>query len=297
MCLCYDLIHTLQNPFEAAKYRLKYYLTFSFLSGIIHLYMIWGISGQQYPSIYFQGSDLEKERPFQNEPIFHFTYCELFNMHGLTNIDCNEEFKYVIKYSNLGLGVTLGFFMLIGFYSIIFADRRLARPGVSKIMRRLYCKKHTLYVIAMIIIQLCQQLVNFYQLFNPNLEVNAADQSIESYNLSRKTINNVTYYAIFSTGLVFAMIRRSDPFYYVEMKRWLYGCFGILIEEPTEEYKKQILQTFLASSLSSELVYITLAGLTRFICCLGHTEVKSMIDKLQMGFTQRLSITSNPQES
>ena len=178
--------------------------------------------------------------------------------------------------------------MLIGFYSIIFADRRLARPGVSKVMRRMYCKKHTLYVIAMIIIQLCQQLVNFYQLFNPNLEVNAADQSIESYNLSKETINRVTYYAIFSTGIVFAVIRTSDPFYLVEMKRWIYGCFGIIIQEPKEEYKKEILQTFLASSLSSELVYITLAGITRFICCLSHTEVRNMIDKIQKGVEAQL---------
>ena len=173
--------------------------------------------------------------------MFHVTYCELVNKHGLSDIDCDKEFKYVIKYSNLGLGVTLGFYMIIGFYSIIFADRRLARPGVSKVMRRLYCKKHTLYVIAMILIQLCQQLVNFYQLFNPNLEINAADQSIESYNLSKETINNVTYYAIFSTGFIFAIIRGSDPFYYVEIKRWFYACFGITIQEPIEGYKKEVL--------------------------------------------------------
>ena len=53
MCLCYDLIHTLQNPFESAKYRLKYYLTFSFTAGVVYMYLIWGISGQHYPTIYF----------------------------------------------------------------------------------------------------------------------------------------------------------------------------------------------------------------------------------------------------
>jgi hypothetical protein len=120
--------------------------------------------------------------------------------------------------------------------------------------------------------------VNFYQLFNPNLDGVLSDHTLESFNLSKDTINHITYTAIFSTGIILAMIRTSDPYYTFEMIRWVYACFGIVIDEPKETYKKELLHTFLASSLSSELVYITLAGITRFTCCLNHKEVKNMID-------------------
>ena len=59
--------------------------------------------------------------------------------------------------------------MLIGFYSIIFAFRRLRRPGVSVHMRRLYLKKHVIYVIVYIFIELIQLLTNYYDLFNKDL--------------------------------------------------------------------------------------------------------------------------------
>ena len=55
---------------------------------------------------------------------------------------------------NLVLGVSLSVYMLIGFYSIIYACRRLNKPGVSLEMRKLFLKKHALYVIVLIIIQL-----------------------------------------------------------------------------------------------------------------------------------------------
>lgn len=57
--------------------------------------------------------------------------------------------------------------MLMGFYSIIVALRRLTRPGVSIEMRKLFIKKHALYVFFLIIIWLMQLLVNYNQLFKP----------------------------------------------------------------------------------------------------------------------------------
>jgi hypothetical protein len=44
------------------------------------------------------------------------------------------------------------------------------------------------------------------------------------------------------------------------IKSW----FGIVIREPEEGIKAQGLSTFLTSSLNIELVYIILAGITRF---------------------------------
>ena len=53
---------------------------------------------------------------------------------------------------NLELGILLSIYMLIGFYSIIYACRRLVRPGVSIEMKKLFLKKHALYVIVLIVI-------------------------------------------------------------------------------------------------------------------------------------------------
>ena len=55
---------------------------------------------------------------------------------------------------NLILGVSLALYMLIGFYSIIVAVRRLCRSGVSKEMRYLFVKKHAIYVVVLIILQM-----------------------------------------------------------------------------------------------------------------------------------------------
>ena len=72
------------------------------------------------------------------------------------------------KYFNLGLGLTLSIYMLIGFYSIIFATRRLMRPGVSIEMRRLFLRKHVVYVLALIFLQLCNLLPDYFELFQPD---------------------------------------------------------------------------------------------------------------------------------
>lgn len=65
------------------------------------------------------------------------------------------------------VGLGLSVYMLIGFYSIIFAFRRLVRPGVSIEMRKLFFKKHAIYVIVFIIIWIFMLLSNYYELFNP----------------------------------------------------------------------------------------------------------------------------------
>jgi hypothetical protein len=85
---------------------------------------------------------------------------------------CENGPHDVRKYFNLLLGMTLSFYMLLGFYSIIFATRRLMRPGVSTVMRRLFLKKHVIYVVALIFFQLFNLLTNYYELFKPEIVQN-----------------------------------------------------------------------------------------------------------------------------
>ena len=68
---------------------------------------------------------------------------------------------------NILLGINLSLFMLVGFYSIILAYKRLLRPGVSIEMRKLFLKKHALYVLALIVIWIFCLLYNYYDLFDP----------------------------------------------------------------------------------------------------------------------------------
>jgi hypothetical protein len=68
---------------------------------------------------------------------------------------------------NLGIGFTLTCFMLTGFYSIIFAHRRLMRPGVSAEMRKLFFKKHVIYVFVLNMLQMCTLINNYHELFRP----------------------------------------------------------------------------------------------------------------------------------
>ena len=70
------------------------------------------------------------------------------------------------NYYNLGLGATVSFLMVIGFYSVMFAYRRLKRPGMSIEMRGLFLKKHAIYIVALVFFQLITLLFNYFELFN-----------------------------------------------------------------------------------------------------------------------------------
>ena len=69
---------------------------------------------------------------------------------------------------------------------------------------------------------------------------------------------------MFITGTVMAFIRFYDPLYRHLVIKGIYELFGEIIEEPKSGIKAEILSTFLSSSLNIELVYIILAGITRF---------------------------------
>lgn len=152
MCFCRDLVQTLQNPFEVARLRTWKYLAFSTLTPIGLTAVIWGAARQQYPSFFYEttkGALYFKEEYRQSVLAAQKKFLDLDDLY------------------NLALAICLSIFMLMGFYSIIFSCRRLGRPGVSKEMRKLFIKKHALYVIALIAIWLVQLLFNYYELFKP----------------------------------------------------------------------------------------------------------------------------------
>lgn len=69
---------------------------------------------------------------------------------------------------------------------------------------------------------------------------------------------------MFSTGIVLALVRLSEPFFLFLIKQFVCKCFGIVLDEDKEGIKAQTLSTFLASSLNVELVHIILKGIKKF---------------------------------
>jgi len=130
-----------------AKNRLWKQITISFVAAFLCEIFLWSFSYQKLPTAY---------------------YSEAIECGDKDKMLDGDEGKHNVRNNfNLILGVSLSVYMLIGFYSIIYACRRLVRPGVSIEMRKLFLKKHALYVIVLIIIQLIQLLYNYYELFNP----------------------------------------------------------------------------------------------------------------------------------
>lgn len=161
ICFCYDLIQTLSNPFEVAKSKLLIYLTISIV--IPAIFQI--IDMVNYPldcpqNFYKHKIESEDTSSLFKELNATFTGCDLV---GVGN---KQIYKDSRRFYNIYMSMSLTIFMMVGFYSIIFAYRRLFRPGVSFQMRRMFLKKHGIYVAMLILIQLCQFLINYYELFS-----------------------------------------------------------------------------------------------------------------------------------
>lgn len=127
-------------------------------------------------------------------------------------------------------------------------------------MRKLFIHKHTWYVCVLIILWLAQLLINYYELFRPNGD----DMTNLDDNKVTANISMISFTFMFLTGMAMAFIRLFDPYFAFLVKRKFFQTFGSVIEEDQQGIKSEILSTFLASSLNIELVYIILAGITRF---------------------------------
>jgi len=64
--------------------------------------------------------------------------------------------------------MTLSVYILVALYSVVFAYRRLNRPGVSKEIRLMFIKKHFVYVVVFIFVWVIQLTQNYRMLFNPS---------------------------------------------------------------------------------------------------------------------------------
>ena len=53
ICFCHDLLKTLRNPFEKAKYRLWWYLFISFTIPVIYSIIIYTVTDSECPNIYY----------------------------------------------------------------------------------------------------------------------------------------------------------------------------------------------------------------------------------------------------
>ena len=150
----------------------------------------------------------------------------------------------------------MSIYMIIGFYSIIYSWRRLVRPGISAHIRNLFLKKHALYVVANIILNMLQLLLNYYDLFNVKL--------IGNLDHNRDTIKIISMFFASITGIVMSAIRTYDPYFWYLIKKNFWQVFGFVVKEPKYGNDAQVLSTFLSSSLNIEMVYIILTGITKF---------------------------------
>ena len=141
MCLCADLVLTIQSPFTPAASRAKFYYA---ISTFIPLLMV---------IVIILVNDHNPEKCIS---------C----LNGYNN----GAFKIgtiITGSGNLVLAFALSVYILIAIYSFVFAYRRLERPGVSKEVRQMFLKKHLYYVIVFISIWTIQLSSNYFTLFNP----------------------------------------------------------------------------------------------------------------------------------
>mmetsp|Transcript_450 Transcript_450/g.909 ORF Transcript_450/g.909 Transcript_450/m.909 type:complete len:157 (+) Transcript_450:785-1255(+) len=124
--------------------------------------------------------------------------------------------------------------MIIGFYSIIVSCRRLGRPGVSTEMRSLFLRKHMLYVVVLISIQMMMLLCNYYEIYNPikkgNGDFNTAESNVE-------LLTTISFTLIFGTGIVMGIVRTYEPYYRFLLKSSIFSWFGFVLEEPESGIK------------------------------------------------------------
>ena len=117
LCLCIDLILTLQSPFEVARRRMTYYTVLSIVLPAAFTLQIW-----------------------YNQDKAHFDPEHLVDP---------PRFE---PSTSLVLAIGLSAYILVALYSIIFSLRRLYRPGMSIEIRKLFQRKHTMYVTLFIVI-------------------------------------------------------------------------------------------------------------------------------------------------
>ena len=143
ICLCHDLIQTLKSPFDVAGKRLNKYLAIILVVPLATTLLVYCVTDQHEPTeiVRLENYIERNNQTYVNQPLkFQRTY----------------NFFLVFYYEIL---------LLYAFYSLIFALKRLFRKGVSYKVRTEFLKKHTLYVITVIVVWTLQIGHNFKSLF------------------------------------------------------------------------------------------------------------------------------------
>eukprot|EP00347_Sterkiella_histriomuscorum_P009160 403342290 len=238
LCLCIDLILTLRNPFYPSKRRVKFYLIGSVI--IVLLLVIFGnqsITGNLIKNLII---------------LIYIVDCQ----------DNDVKYNSVItkQTSNLVVAMSLSIYIIVALYSCVYAQRRLARPGLKNRERWFFLRKHYSYVGVFILIWTLNLASVYYQLFNPN------DSQNEEVEDRLSIVQTISQFAAFSTGLWLTIVRLSEPyFYYMARTKWL-EFFGIPPDNKSrkDDLFNDTLNSFLTQSLNVELVNIILQGITTF---------------------------------
>jgi len=135
------------------------------------------------------------------------------------------------------------FFMLVAFFSVIYAFRRLNRKGISSIARNKFLIKHATFVGVFLVVWSIQLLHNYAELFGK----------------ANNYLETISFFAMFVTGLCLACARVIvDPYHRKLILSYIAQWFGIILPELDQGIIAQPLNTYLAESLNLELINIIL---------------------------------------
>lgn len=163
---------------------------------------------------------------------------------------------------NLVLAFTLSIYILVAIYSVVFAYRRLERPGVSREARNMFLKKHIYYVFVFIIIWTINLSSNYFTLFNPStsstptaFEIvqkllsfgstsggsdNNGDDAITEVN--GKVLYYMSAIMTFSTGIFLTAVRFVEPLFRYLLWSGVYQFYGELYQanDTMSEEERQV---------------------------------------------------------
>ena len=142
MCLCSDLIRTLESPFDVASARMKWYYLYTLgLPLLINLVIYTKNVGKYLNSFY----------PTEIIDLINYLQYNYNKKNELSPVTIYSYQSFIRRDFNIALVMMFSIFMLLAFYSVIFAIKRLFRNGVSKKARAQFVYKHISYVIVILI--------------------------------------------------------------------------------------------------------------------------------------------------
>ena len=212
MCLCADLVLTIQSPFTPAANRAKWYYI---ISTVVTLLTIIAII--YYDDLYDKNDTCDSCLKNYEQQSASFTLANMTSTVG-----------------NLILAFMLSIYILVAIYSFVFAYRKLERPGVSKEVRSMFLKKHLYYVVVFTIIWTIQLSSNYFTLFNPSTTPPAGQYWADfvSNMLSGSETNDLKWLGkslsflsaimTFSTGLFLTAVRMVEPLFRYLLWYYLY---------------------------------------------------------------------------